>query len=130
MTEYRASFDAAIAFSNGGDLTVHGFRVDLPGPDASEADIAALFVASLGLLMTDTVRLTDVRIFPEPHKGTRGGPSDPRHDRQPASGEGRGGWSSSTTSRRRAARTWRRRAAIWVASSWTRRWIFPPWWCG
>jgi hypothetical protein len=90
MTEYRASFDAAIAFSNGGDLTVHGFRVDLPGPDTSEADIAALFVASLGLLMTDTVKLTNVRIFSEPHKGTRGGPSDPRHTRQPASGDGRG----------------------------------------
>ncbi|WP_043622083.1 cyclase family protein [Nonomuraea candida] len=78
MTDYRASFDATIAFSNGGDLTVHGFRVDLPGPDTPEADIAALFVASLGLLMTDTVELANVRIFPEPHKGTRGGPSDRR----------------------------------------------------
>ncbi|AQZ60896.1 Kynurenine formamidase, bacterial [[Actinomadura] parvosata subsp. kistnae] len=78
MTDYRASFDAGIVFSNGGDLTVHGFRVDLPGPDASEAEIAALFVASLGLLMTDTVELANVRIFAEPHKGTRGGPSDTR----------------------------------------------------
>ncbi|MEV4170379.1 cyclase family protein [Nonomuraea sp. NPDC049709] len=76
MTDYRASFDAAIAFGNGGDLTVHGFRVDLPGPDTPEAEIAALFVASLGLLMTDTVELANVRIFPEAHKGTRGGPSD------------------------------------------------------
>ncbi|MFI7614308.1 cyclase family protein [Nonomuraea terrae] len=76
MSDYRASFDAAIAFGNGGDLTVHGFRVDLPGPDATESEIAALFVASLGLLMTDAVELSDVRIFPEPHKGTRGGPSD------------------------------------------------------
>ncbi|PZG20788.1 cyclase family protein [Nonomuraea aridisoli] len=76
MPDYRASFDAAITFGNGGDLTVHGFRVDLPGPDATESEIAALFVASLGLLMADTVELADVRIFPEPHKGTRGGPSD------------------------------------------------------
>ncbi|GAA4962723.1 hypothetical protein HD597_002109 [Nonomuraea thailandensis] len=90
MTEYRASFDAAIAFSNGGDLTVHGFRVDLPGPDTAEPDIAALFVASLGLLMTDTVELANVQIFPEPHKGTRGGPSDPRHNREPEPGDGRG----------------------------------------
>jgi arylformamidase len=29
MTEYRASFDASISFSNGGDLAVHGFRVDV-----------------------------------------------------------------------------------------------------
>ncbi|TYB63934.1 cyclase family protein [Nonomuraea sp. PA05] len=88
MIEYRASFDARIAFSNGGDLTVHGFRVDLPGPGASENDIAVLFVASLGLLMTDTVELTNVQVFPEPHKGTRGGPSD---HRRPEPGEGRGG---------------------------------------
>ncbi|UBU09890.1 cyclase family protein [Nonomuraea gerenzanensis] len=90
MTEYRACFDARIAFSNGGDLTVHGFRVDLPGPDASEADIAELFVASLGLLMTDTVELAGVRVFPEAHKGTRGGPSDPRRSGPPAAGGGRG----------------------------------------
>lgn len=76
MTDHRASFDASITFGNGGDLTVHGFRVDLPGPDASEAEIAALFVASLGLLMTDAVELSRVEIFAEPHKGTRGGPSD------------------------------------------------------
>ncbi|MFI9595154.1 hypothetical protein [Nonomuraea sp. NPDC052265] len=41
MTDHRASFDARITFGNGGDLTVHGFRVDLPGPGASEGEIAA-----------------------------------------------------------------------------------------
>jgi arylformamidase len=87
MTEYRASFDATIRFSNGGDLTAHGFRVDIPGPDLDEADIAALFVASLGLLMTDTVRLSNVKIFAEPHQGTRGGPSD--RARSPAAAGGR-----------------------------------------
>src|SRR6202044_1843972 len=76
VAEYRASFDAAITFGNGGDLTAHGFRVDVPSPDVGEAEIAALFVASLGLLMTDTVRLDHLEIFAEPHKGTRGGPSD------------------------------------------------------
>ena len=50
--------------------------MDVPSPDVGEAEIAALFVASLGLLMTDTVRLDQVEIFAEPHKGTRGGPSD------------------------------------------------------
>jgi len=43
-------------------------------------------VASLGLLMTDSVVLANVRIFPEPHKGTRGGPSDYRRGGPPASG--------------------------------------------
>jgi arylformamidase len=86
MTEYRASFDATVRFSNGGDLTAHGFRVDLPGPDLDEAGIAALFVSSLGLLMTDSARLGNVKIFAEPHKGTRGGPSD--HARAPAAAGG------------------------------------------
>ena len=76
MTEYRASFDAAVTFSNGGDLSVHGFRVDVPSADIDEAGIAALFVASLGLLMTDAVELRNVEVFPEPHRGTRGGPAD------------------------------------------------------
>ena len=76
MTEYRASFDATVRFSNGGDLAVHGFRVDLPGPDTDQAGIGALFVASLGLLMAETVELSNVEVFAEPHKGTRGGPAD------------------------------------------------------
>jgi arylformamidase len=78
VTQYRASFDAAVSFSNGGDLSGHGFRVDLPAPGTGEAEIAALFAASLGLLMTDSVQLSNVAVFAEPHKGTRGGPSDHR----------------------------------------------------
>ena len=84
-TEYRASFDAVIRFSNGGDLAARGFRVDVPSPDIDRDGIAALFVASLGLLMTESVELSNVEIIAEPHKGTRGGPSD-RGDRRPAAG--------------------------------------------
>jgi arylformamidase len=87
VTDYRASFDAAISFSNGGDLTARGFRVDVPSPEVSEAEIGALFVASLGLLMTDTVELSHVEVFAEPHKGTRGGPSD-RSAGRPSAGPG------------------------------------------
>lgn len=87
--DYRASFAAAISFSNGGDLTAHGFRVDVPSPDVTQAEIAALFVASLGLLMTDSARLSNVAVFAEPHQGTRGGPAD--HAPKAA------GWSSSAT---------------------------------
>jgi arylformamidase len=76
VTDYRASFDATLRFSNGGDLSVHGFRVDVPSPEVDTHTIAALFVSSLGLLMTETVELSNVEIFAEPHKGTRGGPSD------------------------------------------------------
>jgi hypothetical protein len=78
MPEYRASFDDVVRFSNGGDLTVHGFRVDVPSPNVDDAGIAALFVASLGLLMTDDVEVANVEVFAEPHKGTRGGSSDHR----------------------------------------------------
>ena len=77
MVEYRAVFDAEITFSNDGGMQAQGFRVDVPGPDVSEEEIGRLFVTSLDLLMIETVTLRNVKIFAEPHKGTRGGPSDP-----------------------------------------------------
>jgi arylformamidase len=76
MIQYRAVFDAALTFGNGGGLTVERFRLDVAGPDASAADVAALFVSSLSLLMVDRVDITNLQIVAEPHKGSRGGPSD------------------------------------------------------
>jgi kynurenine formamidase len=78
MTDYRAVFDADVRFGNGGGLHAEGFRVDVPNPDVTEREISALFVASLGLLLTESVELHNVRIVEEPHRGTRGGPSDER----------------------------------------------------
>jgi arylformamidase len=78
MQQYRASFDAVVRFANGGGLTAEGFRVDVPSASVSEAEIGALFVASLGLLMTESVELSNVEVFPEPHKGNRGGPAERR----------------------------------------------------
>jgi kynurenine formamidase len=75
MTEYRASFDADITFSNGGGLSAQGFRLDLPGSSISADELAALFVRHLGLLMVERAELTNIDVFPEPHKGSRGGPS-------------------------------------------------------
>ena len=75
-TEYRAQFDAAVTFSNGGGLRAEEFRVDVPGPDVSEQEVADLFVASLNLLMVGSVELRNLSVFAEPHKGTRGGPAD------------------------------------------------------
>ena len=89
MTVYRAAFDAVVRFGNGGDLTARGFRVDVPSRETGEAEIAALFVASLGLLMTDSVELSKVEIFAEAHKGTRGGPSDHAPERGTADIGGR-----------------------------------------
>ncbi|MFZ0190185.1 MAG: cyclase family protein [Streptosporangiaceae bacterium] len=75
-TEYRAQFDAVVTFSNGGGLRADGFRVDVPGPDVTEQAVASLFIASLSLLMVESVELRNLSVFAEPHKGTRGGPSD------------------------------------------------------
>lgn len=72
MTEYRAVFDAAVTFANGGGLQAQGFRLDVPGPEVTEAELGELFVRHLGLLMVDRVRLTGVRLVAEPHKGSRG----------------------------------------------------------
>jgi kynurenine formamidase len=83
VTDYRAQFDATVIFGNGGGLHAQGFRVDVPGPDTSEAEIAALFVASLSLLMVERVELADVRVIAEPHMGTHGGPSDTTSDAVP-----------------------------------------------
>jgi arylformamidase len=72
VTEYRAHFDANVAFANGGRLTAEGFRLDLPGPDLSEAEIAELFIQHLGLALVGEVQLRSVEIVEETHKGSRG----------------------------------------------------------
>lgn len=76
MTDFRAEFDARVTFLNGGELTAAGFRVDVPDASVTSQQVGERFVASLGLLMTDTVEITNLRVFEESHKGTRGGPSD------------------------------------------------------
>lgn len=76
MPEYRAVFDAEVAFRHGGGLQVQDFRLDLPGPELEELDLAALLVRHLGLFMVQEVRLSNVRVVDEPHRGSRGGPAD------------------------------------------------------
>jgi kynurenine formamidase len=75
--QYRAQFDARVTFSNGGRLSAEGFRLDLPGPEATEQQVADLFVAALGLLMAERVEISGLTVVAEPHRGTRGGPSGP-----------------------------------------------------
>ena len=76
MSAHRARVDADITFSNGGGIQARGFRLDVPAADTSREEVGRLLVASLGLLLTDTVSLTAVEIFEERHMGTRGGPGD------------------------------------------------------
>jgi hypothetical protein len=47
VTEYRASFDADLTFSDGGGLQARGFRLDVPGPDVTEDELASRFVRHL-----------------------------------------------------------------------------------
>lgn len=68
----RAEFDAAVTFVNGGGIQAHGFRLDIPTEDIGEAELGDLFVAHLGLLMVGSVRVMNVRILHEAHKGSRG----------------------------------------------------------
>ncbi|MBF9066728.1 cyclase family protein [Streptacidiphilus fuscans] len=70
--QWRVEFDAEVAFANGGGLQTQGFRLDVPGPDLGDDEIAELLVRHLGLLMVDTVRISDRRTLREPHKGGRG----------------------------------------------------------
>lgn len=72
MSDYRAVFDARISFLNGGGLTAEGFRLDLPGPDVTEADVARLLVQHLGLALVGEVRLTGLQVVQEQHRGSRG----------------------------------------------------------
>lgn len=82
--QHRALFDATVTFADGGSLRAEGFRVDVPGPDVGQPEVAALFVASLGLLMTERVELRGLQVVAEPHRGTRGGPSDRSQGPRPA----------------------------------------------
>ncbi len=68
MVHYRAHFDARIEFSNGGDLTANGFRLDLPSADA---DVSRLLVQHLGLALVASVVLSNLQIVEEPHRGSR-----------------------------------------------------------
>lgn len=72
MTDYRAHFDAEIEFVNGGGLSAHGFRLDLPSAELTEREIGALLVRHLGLAMVGRVELAKLGIVEEPHKGSRG----------------------------------------------------------
>jgi kynurenine formamidase len=74
VADYRASFDANVTFLNGGGLAAHGFRLDVPASQVSAAEVGALFVRHLGLLMADRVDITNLQVFEEQHKGSRGAP--------------------------------------------------------
>jgi kynurenine formamidase len=70
--EWRAQFNAEITFSNGGGVSVHDFRLDIPGDTITEQELGEYLVRHLGLLMVGTVTVSNVTLIQEPHKGSRG----------------------------------------------------------
>jgi arylformamidase len=66
--ERRATFDFEISFLNGGGLKGEGFRLDIPGEDATERELADALVRDLRLLMVREVRILNKRIIFERHK--------------------------------------------------------------
>jgi arylformamidase len=72
VPQFRAHFDAEVEFLNGGDLRATGFRLDLPTEEADEQTVARLFVQHLGLALVGSVRLTNLKIVAEQHRGSRG----------------------------------------------------------
>lgn len=71
----RVKFDFEIDFTNGGVLRGQDFRLDIPGEDISDKDLADYLVNDLRLLMVGDVRISNKEIITEMHKRQSG------HDR-------------------------------------------------
>ena len=66
MLQYRAELDAAVNLTSGGSVRIQGLRIDVPHPDVTRAEIAALLVAALGLRDVERVELAAARVFGDP----------------------------------------------------------------
>jgi imidazoleglycerol-phosphate dehydratase len=64
----RVKFDFEVDFSNGGGLQGQDFRLDIPGDDISDEELARYIVADLRLLMVGAVRIRNKSIITEAHK--------------------------------------------------------------
>ena len=66
--ERRVEFDFAVTFSNGGGLQGEGFRLDIPGDDITDDQLADYLIRDLRLLMVQNVRISNKHVIVEPHK--------------------------------------------------------------
>ena len=64
----RVKFDFEIDFSNGGRLQGQEFRLDIPGDDISDEELAEYIVKDMRLLMVKEVRILKKEIISETHK--------------------------------------------------------------
>lgn len=64
----RVMFDFEVDFSNGGGMQGQGFRLDIPGDDITDQQLADAIVRDMRLLMVGSVRILKKSIITEPHK--------------------------------------------------------------
>ena len=68
MTDHRVKFDFTVHFTNGGSLSAQDFRLDIPGADIADDQLAAYLIADMRLLMAGGVDISNKEIIQEPHK--------------------------------------------------------------
>lgn len=68
MTTYRVRFDFVVHFTNGGRLSAQDFRLDIPGSEISDHELAAYLIQDMRLLMAGRVEIANKQIIEEPHK--------------------------------------------------------------
>lgn len=68
MTDHRVKFDFTVHFTNGGSLSAQDFRLDIPGADIADDQLAAYLIRDMRLLMAGRVDISNKEIIQEPHK--------------------------------------------------------------
>jgi hypothetical protein len=68
MTNHRVKFDFTVHFTNGGSLSAQDFRLDIPGADIADDQLAAYLIRDMRLLMAGRVDISNKEIIAEPHK--------------------------------------------------------------
>jgi hypothetical protein len=68
MSDHRVKFDFTVQFTNGGSLSAQDFRLDIPGADIADDQLAAYVIADMRLLMAGRVDISNKEIIEEPHK--------------------------------------------------------------
>ena len=68
MTDHRVKFDFTVHFTNGGSLSAQDFRLDIPGADIADEQLAAYLITDMRLLMAGRVDISNKQIIAEPHK--------------------------------------------------------------
>ena len=68
MIAHRVKFDFIVHFTNGGTLSAQDFRLDIPGSDISDHELAAYLIQDMRLLMAGRVEIANKQIIQELHK--------------------------------------------------------------